>query len=682
MEIEKSSINILQHSRLLDELVTHPDSRVRVGAADFITAFEPPADAPYLKLVLTRLLIGLNSLNNELKLDQALAYAISSISILINAAVALKSDTPRAHEIPTSRWLKKFPAFGAIVEIAEDDASSLKALAAAFALSQLSGKSIDKKFADQVRLQTRSPASESVKKERVWESRHQSNLKSIQALSGCTTFSSVAEFQEAARNHYIADTKYATYAERRGLSDDRALTPNAFKDAAGELRRGLFEFNAVSTAVCVGFFSGLTWPLAKQSPLSVPVGNNWVIWLDIPNGCYHVNLNPVVRGAAANRGDEKYVPATRIFRRYLPELLAKSLQFLNLKRPNLESLEALCDCIDIPSEFDICSTDDRRVKSSIARLYNSRTVISNMLGISGVSACLTLGCLQRIPHSRLFYNATGPEQFNGATLKLATLLDWGKIQVQEADGPAIGSSVNPELEALKNIASQLANAVRDSLPPKNYRWRHLRKFHNAFTDYVIFVLSLSAMGRDTEALLIQAITTIADTGMTGLHDKITPNSLGASPVVLSTIVRQQVKAYLQHVKCLQARLAALDLADTPTHKRISELLNEAEVDAFFHMPDDPEHELITRGAATLYRDLAGWLELKPDAGRHFWESMLTKGDAPDHYSDAQARHTVRHARYWSSNSTLAMDQMKETLSPIQDQILRQLGVELIWGLRK
>jgi hypothetical protein len=76
------------------------------------------------------------------------------------------------------------------------------------------------------------------------------------------------------------------------------------------------------------------------------------------------------------------------------------------------------------------------------------------------------------------------------------------------------------------------------------------------------------------------------------------------------------------------------------------------------------------------------LEIKPDGGRHFWESMLTQSDALDDYIDAQARHKVRNTRFWSANSTLAMDQMQETLSPIQDRILRQMGIELIWGLRK
>ena len=100
------------------------------------------------------------------------------------------------------------------------------------------------------------------------------------------------------------------------------------------------------------------------------------------------------------------------------------------------------------------------------------------------------------------------------------------------------------------------------------------------------------------------------------------------------------------------------------------------------MPDEPEKALIVRGAASLYRDLEGWLEIKPDAGRHFWESMLTQNDTPEDYVDAQARHTVRHSRYWSANSTLAIDQMQEVLAPIQDRILRQMGIDLIWGLRK
>jgi hypothetical protein len=62
MEIEKPSIHILKHNRLLDQLITHNDRRVRVAAAEFVEAFQPPADAPYLKRNLNRLLNGLQTL--------------------------------------------------------------------------------------------------------------------------------------------------------------------------------------------------------------------------------------------------------------------------------------------------------------------------------------------------------------------------------------------------------------------------------------------------------------------------------------------------------------------------------------------------------------------------------------------------------------------------------------------
>lgn len=684
MDAEKTSLNILSHSRILDSLVTHQDSQVRVAAADFIKAFEPPADAPHIKLVLKRLLAGLTLQNEELKLDQAFGYPINSISTLINATNKLASDQQRASEIPTSYWLKKFPAYGAIVEIIEDDIDSIKAIATAFTFSQLKERSIDKKFSQQIRMQSRSLSSEnknsSSTKVRSWEAKHQANLKNIKTLCGCITFSSCDEFQESAINYYLADSKFASRSERRGLCNDRTLTANAFTDVVGELRQNLIEFNPLSTAICLGFLSGLSWPLAKRIPLSEPVGNEWVIWLDIKNGCFHVNLNPVVRGAATNKGETNYVPATRNYRRYLPWLLVKSLQFLQTRHPNSSSLESMCNCFDMAPEFEIHKADDRRIKNSIARFYNTRTAVSSMLCISGMTTALMLGCLQRIPHSRLFYNTTQHQQLNDATEKLASLLGWGEIQGKVET--AIGSAVTPEFEVLNKISIHLAAAVRDAQPPKNYRWRHLWKFHNVFSDYVLFVISLSAMGRDKESLHIHAIGSIAATGMAGLHDKITTNSLGASPVILGKIVRQQVKTYLLHLKFLFARMKKIGLVDTPPQTRITKILEDDEIDSFFHLQEHPDEKLLKRGTASLYRDLAGSLTIKPDGGRHFWESMMSKHNVPDHYCDAQARHTVKHSRYWSSSSTLSMDQMQETLCPVQDQILNQMEIQHVWGLRK
>jgi len=429
MNVEKPSINILKHSRLLDRLVTHHDRRVRVAAADFNTAFQLPADAPYLKLKLLRLLAGLNALHDDLTFANALEYPTSSIAVLVQATECMEDDAERATEIPTSKWLKKFGQYAALVETVDDDIESLKALGAAFVLSQLTHKPIDKKFADQIRLQSRSPRSErahSAKKERTWDSSHQTHLKRIKVLTGCSTYSPFSEFQESAAHHYIDDSKFASRAERRGQADSRALTADAFKDVANALRHGLIEFTPLATAICAGFLTGLTWPLVQRIPLFTPKTDDWVIWLDIDQGCFHINLNPIVRGAAAKRGGEKYVPATRIFCRYLPQTVTNSLQFLKLKKPTEQMLGPLCGSVDIPSEFEIYCTDDRRQKNSIARLYNTRSSISNMLCISGVATAIILGCFERIPHAKLFYNAAKPHQLNSAISALETLQKLGE----------------------------------------------------------------------------------------------------------------------------------------------------------------------------------------------------------------------------------------------------------------
>jgi hypothetical protein len=685
MNEEKPSLNILKHSRLLDRLVTHHDRRIRVAAADFITAFQPPADAPYLKLNLIRLLKGLNALQDDLIFANGLEYPTSTISLLVEATERMEDDAVRATEIPTSKWLKKFGQYAALVETVNDDIESLKALGAAFVLSQLTHKPIDKKFSDQVRLHSRSPNSErahsATQKERTWESNHQTHLKKIKVLTGCSTYSPFTEFQELATRHYINDSKFASRAERRGQADSRALTENAFRDVANALGQRLMEFSPLATAICVGFLSGLTWPLVQRIPLLAPKTDDWVIWLDIDQGCFHINLNPIARGAAAARGGEKYVPATRIFCRYLPRSVANSLQFLKLKKPTEQMLGSMCGSVDVPPESDVYCRDDRRDKNSIARLYNTRSSISNMLCISGVATAILLGCFERIAHSKLFYNATNPHELTAAIFALQTLLNWGDIPNEvEKEAPSIGASVVPEVEALAQIGLKLASAVLAAQPPNNYRWRHLKTFHNKFTDYVIFVVSLSGMGRDREKLLIQAISSVYSTGLTGLHDKVTSNSLGGSPVVLAEIVRLQVKAYLKHLECLLARMGKLKIECNPILERLAQIMTDQDVDPFFHI--GKHDELETRGTASLYRDLAGRLEIKPDGARHFWESLMSLDGAPDNYSDAQARHTVRHAPYWSSASTLAIDQMQECLSPIQDRMFKQLGIELVWGLRK
>jgi hypothetical protein len=444
------------------------------------------------------------------------------------------------------------------------------------------------------------------------------------------------------------------------------------------------ETSPLAIAVGVGFLSGLTWDLAQGIPLAQPEGNDWIIWLDISGECFHFDLNPLVRGAATAKGNKNYVPATRTFKRFLPTFLAKALHRRSQISPDSTTLGELCESAGIPPEHRICAPDDRVMKTSIARLYNSRSHVSGMLEMSAPIAALALGEFGPLAHSRMFYHASTQPQLNKALTELAGLLDWGAIPPTEFEQDFLGAAVVPSAQTIASIARTLATNLEAALPPKRYGLEHLVRFHRAFTDYTVFVVSLGVMGRDRSSLAIQSIASIQETGLAGLHDKRTPASrdahTGSSPVAMCTVVRAQIDFYLNHCKFLIVRLEKLGKDADAIRARLISVIEGTASDPFFHI--DVRGRVTNRGTRGVYTDLPDDLKIKANAARAFWDTALGQMDVDDDIIDAQARRSVRWVRRWTSTGTKSIERMRTAVSTAQDQVFAHLQIHAVRGLRK
>lgn len=332
----------------------------------------------------------------------------------------------------------------------------------------------------------------------------------------------------------------------------------------------------------------------------------------------------------------------------------------------------------------ICASDDRVMKTSIARFYNSRSHVSGMLEMSAPISALAIGELARLTHSRMFYHASTQQQLNKALTALAELLEWGDIPPTQFDKEFLGAEVVPQAQTIASIARTLAAAVEAALPPKRYRLQHLIRFHNAFTDYAVFVVSLGALGRDRASLAIQAIGSVLETGLAGLHDKRTPASrdvhTGSSPVAMCTIVRAQIAFYIRHCGFLLSRLDKLEEDAEAIRARLKSVIDGTSADPFFLMDD--RGRATTRGTHGVYADLPANLQIKADAARAFWDTMLGQLDVDDDFIDAQARRSVRWVRRWTSTGTKSIELMRSAVSTAQGQVFEHLQIHAVPGLRK
>ncbi len=525
----KPSIALLAHSAILDALSTHDSGAVRVATSVFVNTFKPPAHATRLTEAMAKLLRGLELLaSREASLQAMVTHATNGIRLL-RETTNLEAPADPAREQPVATWVKQHPIYGALIEIPEDDDDSLLAIATAHVLGQFTGKRIDAAFARSLireSASSRAIAVDTVPASRRWHEIHQRNLNALHGLARGVNGETDADFQRDACSHFIWRSKLPGRNDRHGVVHDRCLTTEAFDEATAFLRIGLVAGEGLAAAICAGWLSGLTWPLVKRIPLCKPEADDWVIWLDVATGCYRVNLNPIVRNAALAKGNLNYIQATKQFSRFLPAEVVSALRRLKVIRPDAVLLGALTATETVPEEQSIGETRDQVLKPSIARLFNTRSSASKMLGLSGPITALATGETGRVVHSRLFYSSTTPNQLDEALARVAELLGWGPIRSSDPEAQAIGASVVPSSEVMAAIARELASNVLAAQPPKRYRWHHIRAFHNALAIYVAFLIGLGVLGRDRDATILIGALSAPTTGLVGLHDKKTPSSRG------------------------------------------------------------------------------------------------------------------------------------------------------------
>jgi hypothetical protein len=678
----KRRLGVLQHNTLLDKLHTHADPRVRVAVAKFVEHECPPADAPRLRTALKRLEIGLIYLAADRpRLQSMVAQELAGLRHLAAAADSLAD--PSCERQPTDAWLKKFKTYAALLLVVEDDLASLRALAAEYLRGVYTGVRPHANVAYNIRLRSHSPRTaeaDAPNAPRPWEGRYEATIQLLEDLELDSADVYTARFQEAACSSFIWKAKRPGRHERPGLVHHRNLTIDALADTFESLRVDLEAEVPLAAGIAAGFFSGLPWGLSQRVPLARPHGDDWVIWLDVKKGCYHLNLNPVVRSAASAKGNRNYVPATRAFRRFLPSKVAKVLQLLLLKDPTASALGVLCDSADVPPEQIIGADDGRVLKSSIARLFNSRPVLSRLLEIPAPLAAACIGDFARVPHSRLFYYSAGPKEVVESLNALEPHLNWGTIPVEDQQGTAIGAGVVPELQTLAEIASTLSSRVHASKPPRRYTLEHLSRFHNTVTDYSVYLIGLGVLSRDRKTLKVIGLWQSRVLGVGALLDKRSRTAAKASPVALCKQVQEQAALYQLHCKCMLRRLKLLGVEGGALVTWLQAVVDGTESHPFFRI--DPNGHPRPRGTRGVYDDLPAELKIKADSARHFWDSTLASHGVPDELVDAQARRLVSWSGHWSQSRPVFIEDLRTQVGAVQQRVLAELGIKAVGGLRK
>jgi len=681
--VAKPTISTLRHSRALDALSAHASGAVRVACSVLVANVLPPPHGTRLPELLAKLDRGCQLLaEKEPEVRDLIGHTLAQVQLIRNAVQAeALHDT--ALDAPVAGWIKTYPRYGALLEIPTDDEASLKAFAAAYVFGQFKGTAIPVPFALKLIQEAASPLtgalSSDVRRPR-WMPQHERHVAALKTIAAGTLSGTDTEFQRDACASFVWRAKLPGMNDRNGLVHDRCLKPKAFEEAASILRVGLIDGEGLATAIATGWLSGLTWPLVKRIPLLRPPGDDWVLWLDVTEGCYWVNLNPVARNAALARGNENYIAATRQFARHLPADVVSALRRLNVIRPGASDLGTLTDTESVPEEHEIGDAKDHVLKPSIARFFNSRSNVSKTLDLSGPMAALAIGEFARVAQSRFYYHSTTPHQLDEALKRVAHLLGWGPIQSMDPIAADIGASVVPQSQTIAEIARDLASQVLAAQPPRNWRWRHIRTYHNAFARYVAFIVGMGIMGRARDSTILVGAKSASTTRLAGSHDKKTPSSKGATPVAICRQVREQLEHWYTHLRLLLGRMDRCDEKLLALRNRIASIIDGESNSIVFTI--DERGQPVSIGTTGAYGAVESNLRIKADSARHMWERFFEDERIDDTLADAQARHNVQWSDFWHETTRTSGARLRRVVGALQERVLDELGVRALKGLVK
>lgn len=681
--VAKPTIATLRPSRALDALSAHASGAIRVACAVLVANVQPPPHGTRLPEFLAKLDRGCQLLaEREPEAKDLIAHTRAQVQLLRDTVVA-EGLYDASMDVPIEGWIRSHLRYGALLEVPTDDEASLTAFAAAYVFGQFKGTAIAVPFARKLIQESASPLASALRSDvrpPRWMPQHERHVAELKAIAAGTLGESDADFQRDACASFVWRSKLPGLNDRDGLVHDRCLTPKAFEEAAAVLRVGLVDGDGLATAISAGWFSGLTWPLVKRIPLQAPPDDNWVLWLDVTEGCYWVNLNPVARNAAIARGNENYIAATRKFARHLPAYLASALRRLKVIRPAASDLGTLTDTLSVPEEQEIGEAKDQVLKPSIARFFNSRSSVSKALELSGPMAALAIGEFARVAHSRFYYHSTTPHQLDFALKRVADLLGWGSIQSMDPITADIGASVVPQSQAIAAIARDLASQVLAAQPPRNWRWRHIRAYHNAFARYVAFLVGLGIMGRARNSTILVGAQSASTTGLAGSHDKKTPSSKGATPVAICRQVREQLEHWYTHLQFLLERMNRCDQKLQVLRSRIASIIDGHSSSIVFMI--DERGQPVSIGTTEAYGAVESNLRIKADSARHMWERFFEDERVDDTLADAQARHNVHWSDFWHETTRTSGARLRRVVGTLQERVLDELGVRALKGLVK
>lgn len=621
-----------------------------------------------------------------------LADVVDKLQILAGetADIVARGDWPAELADPLFRTFRLVPAWALLIRVGGSDLpeSAATAVGSELALSLATRKPFSRSFAAHlVEALTGNPTlcSDGTP---VWRKKAVKSRDAANALFECgrdpkQEAAAASGFALALARIFRARTVLAREKDHQAVLDYRTQGMAQLRQSAIWLRSQVEAGNESAIQMMLGILANVPMPLGLDMPLLGPWTDDYLMGIDLDDGCIKTIVSLFVKGGAKPRPGHQFaiVPASDVVVKPLPQFLMVALARQREGIPQARTVGALLPKASARSRdmTTVTSGDDApRLKATVARFANGLGKFAVNEGIDRYLAALITNDPRIVPTGKLFYAQARRDEIWSATQSLYRTLGWGEPAAM-VNGPAVGSQVTPEDSSITEWATWLHSTVEALAPGRRYTYASLQRHHNAFAmvcaSMAMFFLAL----RDRNPVHLLASDFVSERLSIAVDDKRCGLVAARHRVPLHPKLAEQLSLWLAHCRCLVQRLSRLGMAEaSPLCQRLGQVLAGGKVPMFFTINRRKGVHPISAD------DLAKWwpqnLRLEANFARHFWQTALRSAGVASSDIDAFVRHHQRGSDPRTSVSSKVAATVRESILDAMDSVVTRLRIQVVRGL--
>lgn len=469
---------------------------------------------------------------------------------------------------------------------------------------------------------------------------------------------------------------YADARDHQGVIHRAAMAPCELTVLAADLRSRCEAGAGPTILTLVALVLGISPSLAPGLPLQHGTGS--ALTVDPVRGWVRLDFARIFLGGAATApSNETALPATHVLLKPLPAFLADILREAFRRQPQARRLEDLFgDAVPAPHE-PLDGGQFGRLRATAARLRHALPALALRLGLDRYDAALVTGEMSLVPRSRFFYVRSDTERYVAGCRRYFDALGWGEPVPLDVALP-FGSQVVPAPASVQIVHQRLSERLEAVRPGRRYSFDALVEHHNRFVIAAGWFLCLCVGSRELRRLDLCADRCLPGVTVMEYADKLTGAFRRMQPVLLCREARAQVTAVWDHLVHLSARADRLGVDPAaPWRQRLSAVLAHRSRPLLFLIR---RGRAVPIGTAHTQLGLDRGVRLAPNAGRHFWQTVLLDRGVPSEALDVWARHASAGIEPMTSTSVASVDSVRSRVCTEQDEVLGELRIRAFPGL--